>query len=985
MMYGRSAASYMQWAVDSGVDTVVIGCWGGFPLPTATIASHIAVAHTYGLKAGPWLTPGLWGQWGSFRSLYGANYDIAGKYGAPASFHWTDFHNAGFQDDLADMCVDWVQNQGADLVHLDYIRYPYPDSNWDCRSKGLDSDITNTVLGCYNAIKAYDPTKLLTCAVFTHNSDQANILQFWANTWLPAGYPDECWLMFYEQDWTSRTASLEWYRDSLAAYHSRMVQGISIDTPASGSEFTDKTPAQLLNEITGVSAYYSSFPSWAVFDSRDLDSAHAADPATTRTALYYYLHQLTPPPPPPYIGLIDHETGDTSQYASVTGHAGDITVTPAAALAGTDYGLAARVNDTTAAYGQWNFPSAPVSHADVRLRFYFDPNSISMTSGEIMGICLLTCSQSPYYIAAVMLKKSATPGLYIIRIRGWTDAGTYDSTDACYLTDEPHWIELLVHGEATNGYVQVWVDDLDTALPTITRDNDTITAHYSGVRFGVQLSNTSASASGTVYIDQIQIDATADPIGPVAPTADLSVDKTLITIGEAITLSWTTTNANAASIDQGIGAVALTGSMAVYPTTSTVYTLTATGDGGTATDLVSVVVDVNPLPPSPPSLNANTVYVVVTHLSQPYELWLLHPADGHPLCTFESSSFQYAKVVQGVGSFKTDLLPSFDWSLAQEDARVVIWRTPPGGVRAIDFVGFVRMPEKSASGGLVSRFLSGPCLNELLRVRVHNKTDDDGTTWRGVTMDDIMKDIVRKNLGALATGTGRDLSAYGFTVQANASAGRASGARRTGGYHAMMRPVLDICQELSALSAPWEAGQTPQQFFGIVPLGVGWECEFRTASQQWGRDLRNSVFFGLEWGNVEQVNRTVDYREEMTVAYTLGDWTDGSRIVNEYIDTGRVSKTPFNRREMVVEASGMDEDTLHGLGASAVQANRPRHSFSAKLSNVGSRIYGRDYGLGDYVTAVFDGESYQCRIETVTVTVNGDAESVDITLREDTP
>jgi hypothetical protein len=64
-----------------------------------------------------------------------------------------------------------------------------------------------------------------------------------------------------------------------------------------------------------------------------------------------------------------------------------------------------------------------------------------------------------------------------------------------------------------------------------------------------------------------------------------------IVSGESSTLSYQTTNATSVAITPGIGSVALSGSQVVTPTTSTTYTVTATGANGT-TDSCSASVQV---------------------------------------------------------------------------------------------------------------------------------------------------------------------------------------------------------------------------------------------------------------------------------------------------------------------------------------------------------------------------------------------------------
>jgi hypothetical protein len=87
-------------------------------------------------------------------------------------------------------------------------------------------------------------------------------------------------------------------------------------------------------------------------------------------------------------------------------------------------------------------------------------------------------------------------------------------------------------------------------------------------------------------------------IGPVPPTATLSAAPGTITIGQSATLTWSTTSANTVTIDQGIGAVAFSGTRIVSPTEPTIYTLTATNTDGTVTATATVVVN----PPATPAI-----------------------------------------------------------------------------------------------------------------------------------------------------------------------------------------------------------------------------------------------------------------------------------------------------------------------------------------------------------------------------------------------
>ena len=67
-------------------------------------------------------------------------------------------------------------------------------------------------------------------------------------------------------------------------------------------------------------------------------------------------------------------------------------------------------------------------------------------------------------------------------------------------------------------------------------------------------------------------------------------NPTSITVGESSNLSWSVTDATSVTIDNGVGSVALTGTTAVNPTTTTTYTLTATNVAGSVTGSVTVTV-----------------------------------------------------------------------------------------------------------------------------------------------------------------------------------------------------------------------------------------------------------------------------------------------------------------------------------------------------------------------------------------------------------
>jgi OOP family OmpA-OmpF porin len=90
--------------------------------------------------------------------------------------------------------------------------------------------------------------------------------------------------------------------------------------------------------------------------------------------------------------------------------------------------------------------------------------------------------------------------------------------------------------------------------------------------------------------------AVAAPM-PSAPTVSLSVNPASIQQGECATLTWSSTNASKVSIDQEVGSVDPSGSHQVCPGSTTQYTITAAGEGGSRT--ASTTVSVTAPPPAP--------------------------------------------------------------------------------------------------------------------------------------------------------------------------------------------------------------------------------------------------------------------------------------------------------------------------------------------------------------------------------------------------
>jgi hypothetical protein len=120
-----------------------------------------------------------------------------------------------------------------------------------------------------------------------------------------------------------------------------------------------------------------------------------------------------------------------------------------------------------------------------------------------------------------------------------------------------------------------------------------------------------------------------------------------ISAGASSTLNWSVTGATTISIDQGIGNVALTGSRAVMPVATTVYTLTASNAAGvSATATTQVLVTGSSTPPSPTPPTTSGPPVINYFTATPPEIY----SGGSAILSWDVVNATSASINHGVGA-----------------------------------------------------------------------------------------------------------------------------------------------------------------------------------------------------------------------------------------------------------------------------------------------------------------------------------------------
>jgi len=355
-----------------------------------------------------------------------------------------------------------------------------------------------------------------------------------------------------------------------------------------------------------------------------------------------------------------------------------------------------------------------------------------------------------------------------------------------------------------------------------------------------------------------------------------------------------------------------------------------------------------------------------------YELWLTNDRGGRIDLLDEAESFSWNKVINDIGHCQVRLHGTYDLTQLQRDYRIEIWRSPSDTAKLkLENIFFIRRinPETTADG-LDRITVFGVDPTELLKRRIVAYAAGSAQANKTDFIDDMMKDIVRENLGATAAAA-RDYTANGFTVQPDAGLG----PNITKAFS--RRNVLTILQDLS--DAARVAGN--EVYFMVVATSVT-TFEFRTFINQPGQDRRHGtsvtpMLFGLDYGNLENPSLDEDYEEEVNFVYGGGQGEAAGRNIQTAQDNVRINQSTWNRREAFRDSR--HEATNAGVLSEAqarLNEGRPRRKFQANLLSVENYRYGLDWNFGDRITTEYFKRQYDSLIRAVEISVDQDRKEI---------
>lgn len=290
----------------------------------------------------------------------------------------------------------------------------------------------------------------------------------------------------------------------------------------------------------------------------------------------------------------------------------------------------------------------------------------------------------------------------------------------------------------------------------------------------------------------------------------------------------------------------------------------------------------------------------------------------------------------------------------------------------------------------------GRGLTDLLARRIVAYPSGDPGAEKEGEAETVLKEYIEENLGASAIDPpryGHGVAPY-FVVEPYLGLGDYWWGSRS------WRNLLDVAQELAAFD-PTAAG-LGFDFLVVSKLASahgtpGDWLEFQVA-RPWGLDRTVGQFvnppavFSTGNGNMLLPQVSESHIEEKTRVFALGQGEDEDRDVWQEDDAVRQARSLWGVAEMVRNANMEEEmDGLEVAAKTALAETAPRRTFAFQvLQTTGSR-YGRDYGLGDLITARYKGVSVTRKIVGVTVRVSaeggtgGQREEVRLDLGEVSP
>jgi hypothetical protein len=341
-----------------------------------------------------------------------------------------------------------------------------------------------------------------------------------------------------------------------------------------------------------------------------------------------------------------------------------------------------------------------------------------------------------------------------------------------------------------------------------------------------------------------------------------------------------------------------------------------------------------------------------------------------PINTINGLDYAFGEMVVGVASI---VLPSHLYSFqdfSKDHILEIQRRTEGGEFRTVgNRVWFVRGKKQNSKVLTLKAYDT----NYLLTGRIVAYAAKSSYASKSGAADNLIKAIIRENLGSSATDTARRIT--GLTIKADNSLGASVSAEFSRDI------VLKACQKLANMSI--QAGTYIT--FDFNYLG-GTAFEFDTFKGQRGQDHGSTSsekrVFSEKFKNLIETEIEEDNKDEATVVYAGGTGEEENRAIGTASTSGATA-TIFGRRELFWDGKRTaNVDVLIDEAEAQLWENRAKKVFSGRVQEAEGTRFGIDYDYGDIVIIEGYGVTSNARISTVHISVNEQGkEDIDIKLR----
>jgi len=355
-----------------------------------------------------------------------------------------------------------------------------------------------------------------------------------------------------------------------------------------------------------------------------------------------------------------------------------------------------------------------------------------------------------------------------------------------------------------------------------------------------------------------------------------------------------------------------------------------------------------------------------TVLIPSYQIFL-KDQDGVVVAVFDNwLSLEYVKKTRDYGYYKLTLQaddPRLE--LFELDGQVEVWRRWPGGAWYKDFEGFHRQGRWWMDRNDIERFeSSGVGYEHLLWRRIVIPEFPMDVAIYADELTDIMRQIVREHCASEAAAARR---LQGLSVEADDNTGPAI-------YQEFKHvKVLKALQDLTA-----EGGD-----FEIVGTGPA-AFEFRAHWPYRGLDKTITqtdhppVHFAVRYGNLAMPDVTESWNKATSWVLVGGKGEGVMRRFVERENTTLSAMSPWGRIEDFKDARSEDTEEGLQLHGDIYLAEHDRElKFSCQALQIPACYYGRDWGLGDVVSAQYRGRLFGLLVEEVHVRVTPEGERME--------